>query len=474
LFDVELLERELKNGHINYVSEIVQNEQDFTHALIHFVPDIILADYTFPSFDGPAAFKIREKLAPGTPFIFVSGTIGEERSIELIKTGVTDYVLKDNLITLNPKLLRALREAKEKQEKKETEQKLALNEQLLSRAQRLGRMGNWELDFTSDIVRCSDETSRIYGLPPGHNRMSNENGLQLVHTEDVDYVIKKIEESRDLLLDLSIHYRIVHTDGSIRHIYSEGKHEFDANGRPAGLYGIVQDVTDMIILENKITAERLSRQKEITDAVLTALENERTHIGNELNENLNQLLATAKMYIHLSAKMEDKRHMYLDMSCCFIMEVMLSIQKISKTLVFPSVHITNVVGNIKNLMHDLSLIHPLIIEFSEDNFDVNLLHEKLQLTIFRIVQEQVNNILTHANATHAVINLSRLKNEIILCISDNGEGCDMMKQKKGVGIINIKTRAELHDGRIAIVSEPGQGYELRVELSGIFTPENNN
>jgi len=84
--DLELIQNELRQGGIDYVSEIVKNESDYINALKNFLPDIILSDYTFPSFDGPTAFKIREKLAPYTPFIFVSGTIGEEKSIELINS----------------------------------------------------------------------------------------------------------------------------------------------------------------------------------------------------------------------------------------------------------------------------------------------------------------------------------------------------------------------------------------------------
>jgi two-component system sensor histidine kinase UhpB len=69
--DLELLHYELKKGGINYVSETVRNEEEYINALKHFVPDIILSDYTFPTFDGPSAFKIREFIAPDTPFIFV-------------------------------------------------------------------------------------------------------------------------------------------------------------------------------------------------------------------------------------------------------------------------------------------------------------------------------------------------------------------------------------------------------------------
>ena len=114
LNDIELLQHELKKSSINYELEIVQNELDFGDALEKFVPDIILSDYNLPSFDGVTAFKIKQELSPDIPFILISGTVGEEIAVGLIKAGVTDYVLKDKLFTLNPKLSRALEEAKAK------------------------------------------------------------------------------------------------------------------------------------------------------------------------------------------------------------------------------------------------------------------------------------------------------------------------------------------------------------------------
>ena len=82
------------------------------------------------------------------------------------------------------------------------------------------------------------------------------------------------------------------------------------------------------------------------------------------------------------------------------------------------------------------------MNFKGEGVDEEELDEKLQLTIFRIVQEQLNNILKHANATCATINLTRQGNEIALLISDNGNGCNILEAGKGIGIINIRSRAE--------------------------------
>lgn len=137
--DLELMQYELKKGGINYVSEIVQNEYDFGIALKNFNPDIILSDFSLPSFDGPTAFKIREQIAPDTPFIFVSGTIGEENSIEYIKNGLTDYALKDKLFTLTSKVNRALTESEEKKKKSKYEEERKLSERRFAKAQQVAQ-----------------------------------------------------------------------------------------------------------------------------------------------------------------------------------------------------------------------------------------------------------------------------------------------------------------------------------------------
>ncbi|MEO7982586.1 MAG: PAS domain-containing protein [Bacteroidota bacterium] len=462
--DIELIQDELRSGGINFVAVVVKNEADFVTMLNSFIPDIILSDYTLPSFSGMRAFEINQKIVPETPFIFVSGTIGEEKSIELIKNGVTDYALKDKLFSLCPKVTRALKESLARQQKMKAEQERMLSEKRLARAQELAHMGNWELDFASNNVRWSDEACRIYGLPLNQNLQKLETWLSFTFPEDLSMVTEKINEARESLRNFSIYYRIGQMDGFLKHIYSECKIEFDSDGLATGLYGITHDVTERVLLENKLVSERLTRQREITNAVLTAQETERADIGQELHDNLNQILAVAKLYIQMSRTHENDREMYLEKSCGFIQEVIVEIRKISKTLVIPGTHITGLFDNIKNLITDLTLIHPLIIEFSEGGINVDDIDDKLQLTIFRIVQEQVNNILKHANAVNATINLTREKNDIVLLISDNGGGNDLLKQIEGVGVINIKSRAELYDGKVSIISKPGKGYELKVVL----------
>jgi len=130
--DAELLQNELKKSGLIFYSEIVETKDDFTAALDTFMPDIILSDYSMPCFDGVTAFHIKQKKYADIPFIIVSGSVGEENAVELIKKGVTDYSLKDKLYTLAPKVIRALKDADELKTKRSVEEKLKMqNEKLI-------------------------------------------------------------------------------------------------------------------------------------------------------------------------------------------------------------------------------------------------------------------------------------------------------------------------------------------------------
>ncbi|HTF05574.1 MAG TPA: response regulator [Bacteroidia bacterium] len=121
--DAALLLRQLKKSDLNLTVLHVDNGTAFEEQLDLFLPDLILSDFSLPSIDGPTAFAIKQKKCPDVPFIIVSGTIGEENAVELIKSGITDYALKDKIFTLIPKVKRALKDAEEQRTRKIGEDK---------------------------------------------------------------------------------------------------------------------------------------------------------------------------------------------------------------------------------------------------------------------------------------------------------------------------------------------------------------
>jgi diguanylate cyclase (GGDEF)-like protein len=156
--DAELVARTFAKAGMDVVLHRVQTESTFVSALLKIRPDLILSDFSLPQFDGLQALDLAVVHAPETPFIYVSGTIGEERAIDALRRGATDYVLKTNLSRLPSAVQRALRETALKSAKAKSEQQRSEQEVRLQRLTRTYRM----LSSTSSaILRLRDRTELL-------------------------------------------------------------------------------------------------------------------------------------------------------------------------------------------------------------------------------------------------------------------------------------------------------------------------
>ncbi len=331
----------------------------------------------------------------------------------------------------------------------------------------------WEWDL---------QTREMFWIDGGHKRVFGyqiENALipqsfweNHLHPDDktrlLDRLNKIFTEGSDSIWEDE--YRFQRADGSYAYVHDRAHIIYDADQVACRMIGATQDITvrksaeiKLLESERQLAQERATRQKTIIHAVLAAQEKERSEIGKDLHDNLNQILGAAKLYIEMAKLDEENRELCLDKSSGFIVNVIEEIRRISKTLSTPGMNM-GLFDSVRMLLDDLTMVHALKIEFQTTGVAEEDLDEKLQLTIFRIMQEQLNNILKHAKATRATINLTRLANKIILFISDNGNGCNILEEETGIGISNIKSRAELYHGKVTIVSLPSEGYALKVVL----------
>jgi PAS domain S-box-containing protein len=331
----------------------------------------------------------------------------------------------------------------------------------------------WEWDLQiREIFWIDGGHKRVFGYPIENALIPQSFWENHLHPADKGRIISRLKqilsEGSDNVWEDE--YRFQKADGSYAYVHDRAHIIYDSDKVASRMIGATQDITarkaaesNLLESERKLAKERLTRQKEVTHAVQKAQENERADIGKELHDNLNQILGAAKLYIEMAKTDDENREMCLDKSSGFIVNVIDQIRRISKTLSTPGM-IMGLFDSIRIVIDDLIMVDAIKIEFQQVDVNEKDLDEKLQLTIFRIVQEQLNNILKHAKATHATINLTRQGNEIILLISDNGEGFNVLEEEKGVGITNIKARAEFYHGGVTILSKPGEGYELKVVL----------
>lgn len=330
----------------------------------------------------------------------------------------------------------------------------------------------WEWDFqTREMFWIDGGHRRTFGYPVENALIPQNFWESLVHPDDKERILTRLnkiitERSEDSWED---EYRFKKLDGEYAWVHDRG-HIIYEGRKPARMIGATHDITvrkktetQLRKTEIKLVQERLIRQKEMTTAILTAQEKERADIGRELHDNLNQILGATKLYIELAKTDEEHRQMCLEKSSAYLVTVMEEIRRISKSLAAP-IMLMGLVDSINVLIEDMIMIHPLKFDFRVESIDEELLDEKLQLAIFRIVQEQMNNIIKHAQASVATILLSGQADKIELVISDNGRGCNILKESKGVGIMNMKSRVELYHGTLTIESKPGRGYTLKAIL----------
>jgi len=161
--DAELVERELRKGGIVFQSKRVETRDDFISQIEEFTPQIILADYKLPAFTGMEAFNIIKEKGLEVPFIIVSGMIGEDLAIEILKAGVTDYILKGNLSWLVPAVNRALAENKMVTERRQAEEALRENEEKYRALIETTNTGYVILDLTGKVLDANDEYARLTG-----------------------------------------------------------------------------------------------------------------------------------------------------------------------------------------------------------------------------------------------------------------------------------------------------------------------
>jgi PAS domain S-box-containing protein len=241
-YDAELIQGLLETGDIVCEVTRVDTRAAFMAALEHGGIDLILADYTLPSFDGLSALKIAMLACPDVPFLFVSGTLGEEVAIEALKIGATDYVLKTRLSRLVPSVHRALREARERSERKRAEQALRRSEAYLAEAQRISRTGSFGWDVLSGDIYWSDETFRILECDPAA-KPTIELVLQRTHPEDRARVREVIERAAAERSDVDLEHRLQLSDGTIKFVRVMARPSHDAPSGSLLFVGAVTDIT---------------------------------------------------------------------------------------------------------------------------------------------------------------------------------------------------------------------------------------
>lgn len=420
-------------------------------------PNLILLDLSLTDSTGLDSFNKINRAASALPIIVLTGLADMEMALETMANGAQDYLVKGEF---DEKLLS--KSIQYSIERKKNAEIMRLSQERYRSLFFYNPMAIfiWDLQ-THRILEVNAMAEKEYGY-------TRDEFLALTIWElrtpaaygRLKKFIQKISETAEMK-----------SGGTWEHITKTGKqvfmdissHRLQYNGRDA-VMAIANNVSEKLVLEKKLEEERQVKQKEITEAVIHTQEKERHDISKELHDNVNQQLTVAMMYIASAEKKQLGGSELLKQSAEFILHAIEEIRRLSKGLVTPLIKDFGLIKAIDSVLDDVMAVKDMRIEFISDTFIEEDIQYDFKLSIFRIVQEQVNNVLKHSQAEYLKIELGRNIHSIYLSITDQGIGFDLSVQKKGIGLYNITSRVELFNGSISIHTAPTSGCAMHISF----------
>jgi len=226
---------------------------------------------------------------------------------------------------------------------------------------------------------------------------------------------------------------------------------------------LIRDITRRKQIEKRLEREQKRYQRSLTRQIIAAQERERATLSHELHDNVNQILTTVKLYLETALINEAEKDNLLTKSMAHVMQCIREIRNLSHRLLPPSICAESLVESIEGLIENLSPCTTFDINFQVDNYRQPVSKE-LGLAVYRILQEQLNNIVKHANASVVNICLWQSEKETHLLIEDDGKGFDPGIQSTGIGLNNISSRIRAFNGKFSLNAAQGEGCRLQIRF----------
>jgi len=488
--DAELMQRELRKAGFDIGAECAQDKRTFLQALDHFVPDIILADYSLPGFDGLAALALARQRLKEIPVIIVSGAIGEEFAIETLKAGATDYVLKHRLSRLGAVVHRALQETKQLAARRRAEQAVLQAKQ------------EWERTFDAvpDLIAILDEHHRILRV----NRAMAQR-LRMTPDQCVGKACYKAVHGLEnppaycphalTLVDGREHVAEVREDCLGGEFLVSTTPLADEQGRRIGSVHVARDINERKQMEESLRVhalelehltERLDQRvqertaelartnetlRQLSFKLLSAHEEERKRVAGDLHDSIGACLAGVKFKV-------EKALQQIAMSPSAVAESLKTIipvvqesidecRRIQADLRPAMLDDLGLLATLSWFCRRFQAIYSAIRVEQKVAIGENEIPVTLKTVAFRVIQEGLNNVAKHSQGDRVLLSLRRVDSRMELVIQDNGRGFNLEKARpleadgKGLGLTSMRERTELSGGAFQIDSAEGQGTTIR-------------
>ena len=491
--DAELLHATLTDDGVECEILRVQTRADFAAALESGDFDLILADYSLPSFDGLSALKVAQEIGPEIPFVLVSGAVGEEVAIEALKSGATDYVLKQRLERLVPAVRRALREAEERAERKRAEETLETRARQQAAVADLGRRAITEPTLSAlmdKAVEVVAHTLRVRYcevlelLPEGDTLLlragvgwkeglvgrttlgvglDSQPGYTLVSRESV--IVEDLREEKRFSGPPLLHEHGVVSGMSVV-IHGQDKSFGVLGAHTDSRRAFTEDDANFLQAVANVIATAVDR-KEAEEALLEVGEAERRKMAHNLHDGALQDLTYAVAEVQLVQAISKDPE--LDPRLQRVVEALVRMGRELRGIVYDlrleeerDKPLPELLESLVEMNRRMTPDRNIRLDV-QDGFASDYLRQR-GTQLLRILQEALTNVHKHADARNVLVRLGGNGDEIWVEVTDDGRGFDP-ETIPGVGLGSMRERARALGGNLEIESEPAKGTRVRFQVA---------
>jgi len=289
-----------------------------------------------------------------------------------------------------------------------------------------------------------------------------------IHPDDISRLLNEFENivasgKSNWLLE----YQLLGSDNKYHTVISSVYIVRDKEtGKAIRLVGAVQDMSELRNLQAEYYEERLIHKQRLTASIIKAQENEKERWAAEMHDNVCQILGLVKLYLSEAIAHKESSDNLLSEADTLVSKVLDEIRQLSATIKPPSFDKTTLTDSIEKLVASVSRFKRFDFMLDTSHFKEQRVSDEQRLLIYRIIQEQLNNIVKYACACKVDVNLSIDKDDRVhIMVKDNGKGFDPRKVKAGIGLRNMESRVEAHKGTLKIQSQPGMGCTMSASFS---------
>jgi two-component system sensor histidine kinase UhpB len=423
--------------------------------------DVVIADYSLPGYTGLDALALVRRADALLPFILLSGALGEERAVEALRAGATDFVLKGNLRRLAPAVARALEESRVRRQHLATQQALELSE----------RRYRAIVEDQSELIIRMLPDSTVTFVNRAYCRYFGLQQDQILGRAVLDSMLPENSEAlRRNLAHVTPQASAYERDalvrdaaGAERWMHWSGRGIFDRRGQLAEIQSVGRDVTELRRAMDQLATAR-ERLQRLSRRLLEVQEAERKHLARELHDDIGQGLTALKLNLEALQRGRDGAALAA------------RVQEALETTRHTIDRVRQLSLNLRPLqLDDLGLAAALRSHLDRQaglgrlspHFEMQevpaRLPAELETACFRVAQEAINNIVRHAGASSVWLRLFVAGGRLALSVRDDGAGFDVEAAQRraasgaSLGVVSMEERVALAGGTFQIQSAPGQG-----------------